>query len=68
MWKTSYISHDNTAVTISNEGPRTTIATGFKTLFAKRGKILPPYMGRFQTENHHDFNLTPFTVLRWSKY
>lgn len=46
MRKTSYISHDNTAVTISNEGLRATIAVRFKPLFAKTDKILPSYMGR----------------------
>lgn len=57
FWKTSRISHDNTAVTISNEGLKTTLAMRFKTLFEKRGKILPCYMGRV-LKKKHNANLT----------
>lgn len=51
MWKTSYISHDNTAVTTSNEGLKTTIAVRFKTPLVNRGKILSSYMGRVKKKS-----------------
>lgn len=54
FWKISCISHDNTAVTISNEGLKTTLAVRFKTLFAK----LQVTWKELKKKKKHNANLT----------